>query len=254
MTATTALRPNIQPRRAGSKAQKNTKKRKCDFEANNYQEINNITLKPEAIEPPSPTHRTHVFSPSNATQTPTQTPAKSRHTHTLTPPTMSDSMKSINPAKQNRIPRAILLAIALPAILAPSLLADDPLLPEGKGRESVENACTVCHTPDRIMKQSLTADQWRSEVRTMIENGASLNDNEWEPVIAYLTRNFGPKIDINKSTAHEIADALQLTAAEAEAIVAYRKTNGDFKQLDDMKKIPAFDANRIAGEEKRITF
>jgi len=158
-------------------------------------------------------------------------------------------MKSINPAKQNRIHRAALLAG-----LAFTLHADDALLPEGKGREAVENACTVCHTPDRIMKQSLTADQWRSEVRTMIENGASLNDNEWEPVVAYLTRNFGPKIDINKSTAREIADALQLTAAEADAIIAWRKTNGDFKQLDDLKKIPAFDTKRIAGEEKRITF
>ncbi len=167
---------------------------------------------------------------------------------------MSDSMKSINPAKQNRIPRAALLVLLAQTAHAPTAQAQDALLPEGKGRDSVENACTVCHTPDRIMKQALTADQWRSEVRTMIENGASLNDNEWEPVIAYLTRNFGPKLDINKSTAREIADSLQLTAAEAEAIVAWRKTNGDLKQLDDMKKIPGFDATRIAGEEKRITF
>ena len=104
------------------------------------------------------------------------------------------------------------------------------------------------------MKQSLTADQWRSEVRTMIENGASLNDNEWEPVIAYLTRNFGPKLEINKSTAREIADSLQLTAAEADAIVAYRSTNGPYKDLNGMKKIPGFDPTRIAGEEKRIIF
>jgi competence ComEA-like helix-hairpin-helix protein len=150
-------------------------------------------------------------------------------------------MKSINPAKQNRIPRAALLALG--ALTAHTLIAQgDALLPEGKGRESVENACTVCHAPDRIMKQSLTADQWRSEIRTMIENGA------------YLTRNFGPKLDINKSTAREIADSLQLTPAEAEIIVAYRTANGAFKELGDMKKIPGFDPNRIAGEEKRITF
>lgn len=148
-----------------------------------------------------------------------------------------------------------ILSLTTTLLTATTLIAqNDALLPEGKGRESVENACTVCHTPDRIMQQALTADQWRSEVRTMIENGASLNDNEWEPVIAYLTRNFGPKVDINKSSAREIADSLQLTTAEAEAIVAFRSANGPFKEINDVKKIPGFDATRIAGEEKRIIF
>lgn len=132
--------------------------------------------------------------------------------------------------------------------------AQDVVLPDGKGRDAVENACTVCHTAERITKQSLTVDQWRSEVRTMVENGASLNPDEWDPVVAYLVKNFGPKISVNKGTAQEISVGLQLTPAEADAIVAYRTANGAFKDLRDLAKVPGLDAKKIAAQENRIAF
>jgi competence ComEA-like helix-hairpin-helix protein len=134
------------------------------------------------------------------------------------------------------------------------LLADDLILPDGKGRDAVENACTVCHTADRIMRQTLTTDQWRSEVRTMVENGASLNPDEWEPVVAYLTKNFGPKVNVNKDSAQQIAAGLQLSTAEAEAIVTWRAANGAFKELKDLQKVPGLDAMKLATQEKRIAF
>jgi competence ComEA-like helix-hairpin-helix protein len=132
--------------------------------------------------------------------------------------------------------------------------AQDPVLPEGKGREAVENACTVCHSAERITKQSLTIDQWRSEVRTMVENGASLNPDEWEPVVAYLTKNFGPRINVNIGNAKEIAEGLNLTKSEAEAIVTYRTANGAFKDLKDLEKVPGLDTKKLATKEKSIAF
>ena len=148
-----------------------------------------------------------------------------------------------------RVPACLLIVAT-----AGYILADDLVLPDGKGRDAVENACTVCHTADRIMRQTLTADQWRSEVRTMVENGASLNPDEWEPVVAYLTKNFGPKVNVNKDSAQEIAAGLQLSTAEAEAIVAYRAANGAFKELKDLQKVPGVDAAKLTTQEKRIAF
>jgi len=138
--------------------------------------------------------------------------------------------------------------------LARLALAQDVVLPEGKGREAVENACTVCHTAERITKQSLTVDQWRSEVRTMVENGASLNPDEWEPVVAYLAKNFGPKVNVNTSSAQEISVGLHLTQDEANSIVAYRTIYGEFKSLKDLAKVPQLDAKKIAAEENHIAF
>ena len=134
------------------------------------------------------------------------------------------------------------------------LFADDVILPEGKGREQVENACTVCHTAERITKQTLTVDQWRSEVRTMVENGASLNPDEWEPVVAYLVKNFGPKTNVNSANAQQLGEALRLTPAEAAAIVAYRVANGPFKEIKDLAKVPGLDAKKISSQESRIVF
>ena len=146
--------------------------------------------------------------------------------------------------------RQILLCLAFAGLA----LAQDVVLPEGKGREAVENACTVCHSAERITKQSLTVDQWRSEVRTMVENGASLNPDEWEPVVAYLVKNFGPKVNVNTSSAQEISAGLHLTQAEANSIVAYRTVYGAFKSLKDLAKVPELDAKKIAAEEKSIAF
>src|SRR5271169_4596353 len=101
--------------------------------------------------------------------------------------------------------RIIVLLVMFCLALAGLALAQDIVLPEGKGREAVENACTVCHSAERITRQSLTVDQWRSEVRTMVENGASLNPDEWEPVVAYLTKNFGPRVNVNTNSAQEIS-------------------------------------------------
>jgi len=146
--------------------------------------------------------------------------------------------------------RKMVFSLAVAALA----FAQDVVLPEGKGREAVENACTVCHTAERITRQSLTVDQWRSEVRTMVENGASLNPDEWEPVVAYLAKNFGPRVNVNTSSAQEISAGLQLTRAEANAIVAYRIANGAFKSLKDLAKVPELDTKKIAAGENRIAF
>jgi hypothetical protein len=44
---------------------KSSKKRKCDFEANNKPEVNNMTIFGEAIESCPGSHRTRPFNPSN---------------------------------------------------------------------------------------------------------------------------------------------------------------------------------------------
>lgn len=169
----------------------------------------------------------------------------------MTPLNGNDSLVAV---RLDRACRKGFPACAIILVTTAYVFADDLILPDGKGREQVENACTVCHSPDRIMRQTLTPDQWRSEVRIMVENGASLNPDEWDPVVAYLSKYFGPKIDVNKSTAQEIAAALQLPIAEAAAIVAYRTANGALKDLNDLQKVAGLDFKKLAGEEKRIAF
>ena len=154
----------------------------------------------------------------------------------------------------DRIPRGCLArAFALSLAAASLALPQDAMLPDGKGREKVENACTVCHSADRIMAQHMTVDQWRSEVRTMVENGASLGPDEWEPVVVYLSKNFGPPINLNTATAKQIAEG-PFTESEATAIVAWRASKGPFKDIKDVKKVPGVDPRKIDAQQTRITF
>ncbi len=130
-------------------------------------------------------------------------------------------------------------------------------LPDGKGKDTVENTCTDCHSLARIKTQHLNEEGWNSTVREMIENGASINPGDIKIIVSYLTKNFGPdtgkKININKATANEMAAVLQLASAEASAIVQYRTRNGPFKDLSELAKASGA-ADKIEAKKALIEF
>ena len=82
-------------------------------------------------------------------------------------------------------------AICVFVLAATSAFCADGPLPEGKGKDVVVNACSSCHTVDRIAALRLSEEGWRSTLRQMIENGASLNPDDINPILAYLVANFG---------------------------------------------------------------
>ena len=59
------------------------------------------------------------------------------------------------------------------------------------GRLFIE-ACTACHTLDRVRSQRLTSEEWRGTIAGMISEGIALTDEEVDLVVAYLTTHFGP--------------------------------------------------------------
>jgi competence protein ComEA len=92
----------------------------------------------------------------------------------------------------------------------------------------------------------------------MVNMGAEGSDDEYEAILVYLTKNFGPEapkpVNVNKATPVEIESTLALTRAESAAIVQYRADKGDFKSLDDLKNVPGLDFKKIEAKKARITF
>src|SRR5665213_1004008 len=82
-------------------------------------------------------------------------------------------------------------AICILALMATPVFCADGPLPEGKGKDVVVNACSSCHSVDRIAALRLSEEGWRNTLRQMIENGASLNPEDINPIIGYLVANFG---------------------------------------------------------------
>jgi competence ComEA-like helix-hairpin-helix protein len=128
-------------------------------------------------------------------------------------------------------------------------------LPDGKGKDVVENTCADCHSLERIQTQRLNEEGWNNIVREMVENGASINPGDVKVIVDYLTKNFGPdkKVNINKAAASEIAAVLQLASTEADAIVQYRTRHGNFKDLSELEKVSGL-ADKIETKKALIEF
>lgn len=70
-------------------------------------------------------------------------------------------------------------------------LSEDAKL--ARGKKLVESVCVLCHEFARISTEQLSRDQWAGEIRGMLEEGAPLNDDEFEMVLDYLTKTYGPR-------------------------------------------------------------
>ena len=149
--------------------------------------------------------------------------------------------------------RALLFAsvLALPALLP----AQDIVLPDGKAKTLIENTCTECHGLDTVVSNTMSADKWRSTVNSMVKKGATLSAAEIDTVVNYLSVYFSEeKVNVNTAGPQELQDGLKLTPDEAKAVLQYRKTNGAFKDLEGMKKVPGLDAKKLDAKKDNIIF
>ena len=130
-------------------------------------------------------------------------------------------------------------------------------LPDGKGKELVENSCAACHGLDVVVSQHASKDGWASIVDYMVSRGANGTPEEIQTIVDYLAKNFPPlpeKVNVNKATAKDLETGLELTAKEAAAIVKYRADHGDFKDWEGLAKVPDVDAKKLEAKKDRIVF
>jgi competence protein ComEA len=129
--------------------------------------------------------------------------------------------------------------------------------PDGPGRDTFIKICSNCHAPDNVIGKGQNADDWTATLNKMIQNGAQGSDDEFGAILDYLTTNFPPppdKINVNTATAWNLRNWMNLSEKQANAIVDYRKQNGDFKSLDDLKKVPGLDAKMLDAKKDHIIF
>jgi competence protein ComEA len=128
----------------------------------------------------------------------------------------------------------------------------DPF-PESAGKPALLKICSNCHTADTVIQSMRTRQEWSDVIDQMARFGAEGSDQEFDQILTYLSRHFSP-IKVNKATAKDLESALDVPAAVAEAIVAQRAKNGDFKTLEELKSVPGLEADRIEAQKARILF
>jgi competence protein ComEA len=146
------------------------------------------------------------------------------------------------------------IAFALAMCLTPPAGAQDKF-PDVEGKAVTVRMCTRCHDAAGITSARNTKDRWETIVMEMVSRGAEGSDDEIDQVIAYLSKNFGPKkIAVNQAVAKEIAAALDLSSVDADAIVQYREKNGAFKEWRDLSKVAGVDMKKVEKNKDRLEF
>jgi len=118
----------------------------------------------------------------------------------------------------------------------------------------VEAICSECHTTERIASQQLTKPQWADKVLEMLQEAPDVKQSERDTIVEYLAKNFPAHANVNKADAKELQATLEISAESASGIVNYRRQNGSFKTLDDLKKVPGVDAAKLDAKRDIIDF
>jgi competence protein ComEA len=147
--------------------------------------------------------------------------------------------------------RLTLLVPFLISSLVPMLQAQD--LPEGKGKDAVEQVCGACHGTDLVSARRATKQGWSYIVDDMVSRGASATNEQIQSINEYLAKNFG-QVNVNKAPSTEIASVLEITSAQADAIVKYRMDHGDYKTMDDLKKTPGLESAKLDTKKDRVVY
>jgi len=149
----------------------------------------------------------------------------------------------------------LIAAIAGRASSAPAQSTTAPAPPDfppGPNREVVIKLCKDCHPVSQVIRRRESRTKWSFIVDQMIKEGADIKDEDFDKIVVYLSGVLGKKIKINEATTETIADALEVEAEAAAAIVKYRGDKGPFKEWKDLLKVPGIDAQRI--EELKDNF
>ena len=151
---------------------------------------------------------------------------------------------------------SVLLSCLMP--LRSATAAEPQTLPDGPGKAAVEKMCKPCHGLENVVRARMTKERWGTVVDDMVSRGAQGTDDEIDQVIAYLAANFGKSaaktVNINKANEADLTAALEISASDAAAIVSYRKDKGDFKNLQDVTRVPGIDSKKIEATKDRLQF
>lgn len=130
--------------------------------------------------------------------------------------------------------------------------------PPGEGRDITLRTCGKCHSPTIVLAYGQKREGWEKTITKMVRLGAVGTDEDFTDIADYLTANFPPssipKIFVNKATDQQIANILGISINDAKAIVAYRDKNGNFKSIDDLKRVPNVDPKKIDAKKDSLVF
>ena len=125
--------------------------------------------------------------------------------------------------------------------------------PEDAPAAAFRRVCSNCHDADRIRATRRTRTQWEEIIEKMIDRGAEGTSEDFTTAEEYLLRVSG-RVNVNRAQAKDIIAVLSVTQKDADAIIEYRKTNGEFKDFDTLCKVPGIDVEKLKQGRDAVAF
>ena len=124
-------------------------------------------------------------------------------------------------------------------------------LPPGQGRESVARLCGSCHGLSTVTGARRTATDWKRITDDMLARGNQGTPSDAAAIVPYLTARFG-RVDVNTADQLELSQVLDLTPAEAAAIVEFRTHEGRIRTFDDLRNVPGVEFAKLQRQRDRV--
>jgi competence protein ComEA len=150
------------------------------------------------------------------------------------------------------------LLVLLPGLLcAQQTFQAVPAL-EGPGREETEKLCSDCHELARSISLRQNRDGWKATINKMISLGAKGTEEEFSAALDYLSAHYPaqalPPLNVNTAKAIDFETRLSLRRSQAAAVIQYRNMHGSFNSIEDLKKVPGIDAEKIEAKKDVLVF
>ena len=126
-------------------------------------------------------------------------------------------------------------------------------LPNAPGKDVTEMVCGSCHAITYLTELPRSADDWDMVLDLMQQYGAMSSKEDWDTVHKYLFTSLAT-VQVNKDTAKTLAAVMAADEKVGQAIVDYRTKSGNFKTIDDVKKVPGIDGAKIDALKTRLVF
>jgi competence protein ComEA len=160
--------------------------------------------------------------------------------------------RAMKPCAAQIASAAAALAATLFAAVTVSLAAAGQE-PEDHAAAAFKRVCATCHDAERILSARRTRTQWQEVIDKMVERGAAGTDEDFAAAEQYLLRVSG-RVNVNRALSNDIVDVLGLTQKDADAILEYRKSHGEFKDFDELCKVPGIDLEKLKQGRDAVSF
>ncbi len=132
-------------------------------------------------------------------------------------------------------------------------------LPEAPGKATTEKLCSACHGVNTFVNRRETKEVWAELVEEMLRRGMEGDDDEVREITGYLATKLSkdtpsPRVNVNQTNARDLATGLGITETKARLIIKHRETNGNFKSIDDLLKVPGVNMRAVESKRAQIDF